>query len=173
MDRVIETSGHVAPRITKLSDAIPDHHWCIPFSVAGNPKPTLSWLHDGEEVPEGPYLHTRVHEVSEREFHGCLQLDSPTHLNNGHYTLVATNIYGNVSKVVDAHFMHTPGDGLESDQYYYGVTTEGYTIDPPEDRVAVYVVVGIAAVALVGFLLMLVILKFSGNSKFGIKGKSS
>lgn len=25
----------VAPQITKLSDAIADHHWCIPFSVAG------------------------------------------------------------------------------------------------------------------------------------------
>lgn len=25
----------VPPKITKLSDAIPDHHWCIPFSVAG------------------------------------------------------------------------------------------------------------------------------------------
>lgn len=32
--------------------------------------------------------------------------------------------------------------------------------------------VGIAAVAFTGFLLMLVILKFGGNSKFGIKGKS-
>lgn len=36
----------------------------------------------------------------------------------------------------------------------------------------VYIVVGIAAVAFTGFLLMLVILKFGGNSKFGIKGKS-
>lgn len=25
----------VPPKITKLSDAIPDHHWCIPFSVSG------------------------------------------------------------------------------------------------------------------------------------------
>lgn len=25
----------VPPKITKLCDAIPDHHWCIPFSVAG------------------------------------------------------------------------------------------------------------------------------------------
>lgn len=36
----------------------------------------------------------------------------------------------------------------------------------------VYVVVGIAAVAFTGFLLMLVILKFGGNSKFNIKGKN-
>ncbi|CAL8249319.1 unnamed protein product [Merluccius merluccius] len=37
------------------------------------------------------------------------------------------------------------------------------------DLRVVYVVVGIAAVAFTGFLLMLVILKFGGNSKFGIK----
>lgn len=36
----------------------------------------------------------------------------------------------------------------------------------------VYVVVGIAAVAFTGFLLMLVILRFGGNSKFGIKGRT-
>lgn len=34
-------------------------------------------------------------------------------------------------------------------------------------------VVGIAAVAFTGFLVMLIILKFGGNSKFGIKGKTS
>lgn len=28
-------SDSVPPKITKLSDAIPDHHWCIPFSVSG------------------------------------------------------------------------------------------------------------------------------------------
>ncbi|XP_055080491.1 neurotrophic tyrosine kinase, receptor, type 2a [Periophthalmus magnuspinnatus] len=160
-----------APKITKLSYAIADHHWCIPFSVAGNPEPTLTWYLDGKEVTEGLYIMTMIHDITEREYHGCLQLDSPTHLNNGHYTLVAQNKFGIDRKEVDAHFMHTPGDGDEP--YYYEVTTEGYPIDPPEDRVAVYVVVGIAAVALVGFLLMLVILKFSGNSKFGIKGPSS
>lgn len=158
------------PKITKLSDAIPDHHWCIPFSVAGNPEPSLTWYQDGQEVTEGVYIETVIHDITEREYHGCLRLDSPTHLNNGRYTLVAQNEFGMDRKEVDAHFMHTPGDGIGSEPYYYESTTEGYPIDPPEDRVAVYVVVGIAAVALVGFLLMLVILKFSGNSKFGIKG---
>ncbi|XP_072289163.1 BDNF/NT-3 growth factors receptor [Eucyclogobius newberryi] len=159
------------PKITKLSDAIPDHHWCIPFSVSGNPQPNLTWFLDGKVVTEGLYIMTMIHDTTEREYHGCLQLDSPTHLNNGHYTLMAKNKFGTDVKEVDAHFMLTPGGGDEP--YYYDVTTEGYPINPPEDRVAVYVVVGIAAVALVGFLLMLVILKFSGNSKFGIKGPSS
>ncbi|XP_042275991.1 neurotrophic tyrosine kinase, receptor, type 2a [Thunnus maccoyii] len=161
------------PKITKLSDAIPDHHWCIPFSVAGNPMPQLKWYLNDEAVTEGIYIMTRIHDITEREYHGCLQLDSPTHLNNGLYTLVAENKFGSDRKKVEAHFMRKPWDGTEREPYYYDLTTEGPPVDPPEDRVAVYVVVGIAAVAFTGFLLMLVILKFGGNSKFGIKGPSS
>uniref|UniRef100_A0A3P8VUY5 Tyrosine-protein kinase receptor n=1 Tax=Cynoglossus semilaevis TaxID=244447 RepID=A0A3P8VUY5_CYNSE len=126
------------PKITKLSDAISDHHWCIPFSVSGNPQPELQWYRNDVEVTEGQYIMTMIHDITEREYHGCLQLDSPTHINNGRYRLVAKNRYGTDRKEVD-----------------------------------VYVVVGIAAVAFTGFLLMLVILKFGGNSKFNIKGPSS
>ncbi|XP_047447054.1 neurotrophic tyrosine kinase, receptor, type 2a isoform X4 [Mugil cephalus] len=161
------------PKITKLSDAIPDHHWCIPFSVAGNPEPSLRWYLEGRPVTEGLFITTMIHDVTDREYHGCLQLDSPTHLNNGRYTLVANNTYGIDRKDVEAHFMQKPWEGPDKEPYYYDLTTEGPPLDPPEDRVAVYVVVGIAAVAFTGFLLMLVILKFGGNSKFGIKGPSS
>ncbi|XP_035496648.2 neurotrophic tyrosine kinase, receptor, type 2a isoform X2 [Scophthalmus maximus] len=160
------------PKITKLGDAIPDHHWCIPFSIAGNPEPQLQWFLDDKAVTEDFYIMTMIHDITEREYHGCLQLDSPTHLFNGRYRLVAQNIYGSDQKEVEAHFMTRPWDGTETEPYYYEVTTEP-PVDPPEDRVAVYVVVGIAAVAFTGFLLMLVILKFGANSKFGIKGPSS
>ncbi|XP_077417440.1 BDNF/NT-3 growth factors receptor isoform X3 [Vanacampus margaritifer] len=161
------------PNITKLSDAISDHHWCIPFSVAGNPEPTMQWFLDNKTVTEDKFIKTKIYDVTEREYHGCLQLDSPTHLNNGLYTLVAKNKYGIDQKRVEAHFMHKPWDGTDKDSYYYDIPIDGPTADPPEDRVAVYVVVGIAAVAFFGFLIMLAILKFGGNSKFGIKGPSS
>ncbi|XP_015229784.1 PREDICTED: BDNF/NT-3 growth factors receptor isoform X10 [Cyprinodon variegatus] len=159
------------PIITKLSDAIPDHHWCIPFSVAANPKPTFRWYLNHKEITEGQYIVTMIHDITEREYHGCLQLDSPTHLNNGLYTLIVENEFGKDKKEINAHFMLQP-DG-PSEPSYYDVTSETPPQDPPEDRVAVYVVVGIAAVAFTGFLLMLVILKFGGNSKFGLKGPSS
>ncbi|KAL7391716.1 hypothetical protein ABVT39_013574 [Epinephelus coioides] len=165
------------PKITKLSDAIPDHHWCIPFSVSGNPEPHLQWFLDGEAVTEDVYIMTMIHDITEREYHGCLQLDSPTHLNNGRYTLLAKNQYGLDQKEVEAHFMRKPWNGEDVSSLFIllclSPSTEGPPADPPEDRVAVYVVVGIAAVAFTGFLLMLVILKFGGNSKFGIKGPSS
>ncbi|XP_038161618.1 neurotrophic tyrosine kinase, receptor, type 2a isoform X1 [Cyprinodon tularosa] len=163
------------PIITKLSDAIPDHHWCIPFSVAANPKPTFRWYLNHKEITEGQYIVTMIHDITEREYHGCLQLDSPTHLNNGLYTLIVENDFGKDKKEINAHFMLQPDVG-PSEPSYYGpedVTSETPPQDPPEDRVAVYVVVGIAAVAFTGFLLMLVILKFGGNSKFGLKGPSS
>ncbi|XP_038161651.1 neurotrophic tyrosine kinase, receptor, type 2a isoform X6 [Cyprinodon tularosa] len=160
------------PIITKLSDAIPDHHWCIPFSVAANPKPTFRWYLNHKEITEGQYIVTMIHDITEREYHGCLQLDSPTHLNNGLYTLIVENDFGKDKKEINAHFMLQP-DGPSEPSYYADVTSETPPQDPPEDRVAVYVVVGIAAVAFTGFLLMLVILKFGGNSKFGLKGPSS
>uniref|UniRef100_A0A3P8VV00 Tyrosine-protein kinase receptor n=1 Tax=Cynoglossus semilaevis TaxID=244447 RepID=A0A3P8VV00_CYNSE len=96
------------PKITKLSDAISDHHWCIPFSVSGNPQPELQWYRNDVEVTEGQYIMTMIHDITEREYHGCLQLDSPTHINNGRYRLVAKNRYGTDRKEVDAHFMVEP-----------------------------------------------------------------
>ncbi|XP_056319020.1 neurotrophic tyrosine kinase, receptor, type 2a [Danio aesculapii] len=155
------------PVISKLTDAISDHHWCIPFSVSGNPKPKLRWLLDEQPIQEGKFIHTMIHDYSEGEYHGCLQLDSPTHINNGIYTLLARNQFGEDSKAVSAHFMHEPWN--VSEPLYYDDTPLG----PPEDKVAVYVVVGIAAITFTGFVLMLVILKFGRNSKFGIKGPSS
>uniref|UniRef100_A0A674AFK0 Tyrosine-protein kinase receptor n=1 Tax=Salmo trutta TaxID=8032 RepID=A0A674AFK0_SALTR len=173
------------PNISKLSDAYSDHHWCIPFSMSGNPKPDLRWLLNGEPVNEGPYILTVIHDFSEREYHGCLQLDSPTHINNGPYTLLASNKFGQDRKTVEAHFMLDPFDGgmwCVVNPYPTCVSLRGLdcnmaTIPPGLSKAMsffqVYVVVGIAAVAFMGFLLMLVILKFGGNSKFGIKGASS
>ncbi|XP_062855342.1 neurotrophic tyrosine kinase, receptor, type 2a [Trichomycterus rosablanca] len=162
------------PTISKLLDAIADHHWCIPFSVSGNPRPKLSWLLRGEPLMEGSFISTKVHDYSDHAYHGCLQLDNPTHINNGLYTLLASNSFGRDKKSIFAHFMHTPwNDTTTTDTLYYDPTTDDTPLGPPEDRVAVYVVVGIAIVTFTGFVLMVVVLKFGRNSKFGIKGPSS
>lgn len=36
---------------------------------------------------------------------GCLILQNPTHINNGNYTLEASNPLGTVTKTVYGHFM--------------------------------------------------------------------
>ncbi|XP_036382236.1 neurotrophic tyrosine kinase, receptor, type 2a [Megalops cyprinoides] len=163
------------PKISKLMHAVSDHHWCIPFSVSGNPQPELQWIFNGDVLLEGTYIKTMIHDTSDNEYHGCLQLDSPTHVNNGEYTLVARNEFGEDRESIMSHFMREPWeDGTVTEPLYYDPTTEDPPVDPEtEDSAAVYVVVGIAAVAFTGFVLMLVILKFGRNSKFGIKGPSS
>lgn len=81
------------------------------------------WFRDGEAVMEGLYIMTMIHDITEREYHGCLQLDNPTHINNGHYMLVAKNKYGMDQKEVVAHFMHQPLDGEEETKHLYTLLT--------------------------------------------------
>ncbi|XP_033870124.2 BDNF/NT-3 growth factors receptor-like isoform X1 [Acipenser ruthenus] len=166
---------HFPPKITFLGQAVLDHHWCIPFSARGNPKPKLIWFYEGAVLNETDFIWTSIHLAFDSEHHGCLQLDSPTHLNNGQYTLLAKNEYGTDERTVSAHFM--PDPLLDSTEPpYYDYTSDPAPTNVPDvepDSIAVYVVVGIAAVAFTGFVLMLIILKFGRNSKFGIKGTSS
>ncbi|XP_036436155.1 neurotrophic tyrosine kinase, receptor, type 2b [Colossoma macropomum] len=161
------------PIILQLYEPERSHDWCIPFSVTGNPKPELQWYHQGQPLEEQDYIKTQIHESTESEYHGCLQLDIPTHIHNGVYTLVATNEFGDDQKNVTAHFMHIPDvEHSGTDEFYYD-TTNPPEIPPQEDKVAVYVVVGIAGVALTGCILMLIFLKYGRSSKFGLKGSSS
>lgn len=75
---------------------------------------------------EGLYILTMIHDITEREYHGCLQLDNPTHLNNGRYMLLASNKYGEDSKEVSAHFMLGPGE--EEESAHIGFTLDISTI---------------------------------------------
>uniref|UniRef100_A0A3Q4GYU7 Tyrosine-protein kinase receptor n=1 Tax=Neolamprologus brichardi TaxID=32507 RepID=A0A3Q4GYU7_NEOBR len=84
--------------------------YCFHYLSLGNPKPTFKWSQNGKPVKEGEYIFTRIHDYAEREYHGCLQLDSPTHINNGRYKLEVANPYGTDEKEVDAHFMLMPSD---------------------------------------------------------------
>ncbi|XP_076125721.1 BDNF/NT-3 growth factors receptor isoform X3 [Alosa pseudoharengus] len=154
------------PPKVNLMKAMMDHHWCLPFSVAGNPQPRLQWYFNGQPMNETPYISTVIHDSFDSQYHGCLRLDQPTHINNGNYTLLAVNPYGSHQESIDVHFMRGPFD--VSEPSYYGETT----MEQREDRV-VYVVVGIAVITFVLIVLMLVFLKFGRNSKFGIKGTSS
>lgn len=64
-------------------------------------------------MEEGNYIMTMIHDITEREYHGCLQLDNPTHIYNGIYRLEVQNEYGFDQKQVEAHFMKQPWDGEE------------------------------------------------------------
>ncbi|XP_051750852.1 neurotrophic tyrosine kinase, receptor, type 2b [Ctenopharyngodon idella] len=162
------------PTIVQLYQPVLNQDWCIPFTVTGNPKPDLHWYHEGKLLEEQQYIRTEIHEITDTEYHGCLQLVIPTHIHNGIYTLVASNEFGEDSGNVSAHFMHIPDvDHSGTEGVFYYDTTFSPETPPLEDKVAVYIVVGIAGVALTGCILMLVFLKYGRSSKFGMKGSSS
>ncbi|XP_072462008.1 BDNF/NT-3 growth factors receptor isoform X1 [Notamacropus eugenii] len=193
----VNLTVHFAPTITFLESPTSDHHWCIPFTVKGNPKPTLQWFYQGAILNESKYICTKIHVTNHTEYHGCLQLDNPTHMNNGVYTLMAKNEYGKDEKWVQAHFMGRPGIDDGTDPNYdidlYGgydyettpndigettnksnpITSTDVSNKDNEDSITVYVVVGIAALVCTGLVIMLIILKFGRHSKFGMKGPSS
>ncbi|GAB5579736.1 BDNF/NT-3 growth factors receptor isoform X2 [Prionailurus iriomotensis] len=185
----------VAPTITFLESPTSDHHWCIPFTVKGNPKPALQWFYNGAILNESKYICTKIHVTNHTEYHGCLQLDNPTHMNNGDYKLVAKNEYGKDEKQISAHFMGWPGivDGANPnypDVIYedYGTaandigdTTNRSNEIPSTDvadksgreHLSVYAVVVIASVVGFCLLVMLFLLKLARHSKFGMKGPAS
>ncbi|XP_025020206.1 BDNF/NT-3 growth factors receptor isoform X3 [Python bivittatus] len=190
----VDLTVFFAPNITFLEIPYSDHHWCIPFSVRGNPQPVLTWLHDGVKLNESDYIWTKIHVTNRTEYHGCLQLDNPTHVNNGNYTLVAQNQYGKDEANISAYFMEDPGvetgakrnlpllifkdygtptnDFEDTTNNSNQVTSTDVSNKDNEDSITVYVVVGIAALVCTGLVIMLIILKFGRHSKFGMKDLS-
>lgn len=178
------------PKIILLGEAIPDHRWCIPFSVTGNPPPRIQWYHNNYPLNETDFILTQIHEENISEQHGCLQLDNPTHLNNGNYTLWVNNDWGQDKGTVYAHFMHhPPGSGNEPitdpgfydayDQEMFGVNSDNSTaMGPPnvtekttEDSMTMYVILGVSLLIVTGISLGLGVVKFGKHSKFGMKGR--
>ncbi|XP_072260186.1 BDNF/NT-3 growth factors receptor isoform X2 [Pyxicephalus adspersus] len=181
---IVELNVHFPPNITLIDYPTLDHHWCIPFSVRGNPVPKLQWFYEGSVLSDTDFIWSKIHQSSNNmsEHHGCLQLDSPTHLNNGFYTLQAENEYGKDERTIMAQFMNDPDIDYEttsndiggtSTDNSNGVTSTDVSNEGNEDSITVYVVVGIAALVCTGLVIMLVILKFGRHSKFGLKGPSS
>ncbi|XP_005868334.1 BDNF/NT-3 growth factors receptor isoform X4 [Myotis yumanensis] len=190
----VNLTVHFAPTITFLESPTSDHHWCIPFTVKGNPKPALQWFYNRAILNESKYICTKIHVTNHTEYHGCLQLDNPTHMNNGDYKLVAKNEYGKDEKQISAHFMGWPGDDGADPNYPdviyedYGTaandigdTTNRSNEIPSTDvadkagreHLSVYAVVVIASVVGFCLLVMLFLLKLARHSKFGMKGPAS
>ncbi|XP_073903916.1 high affinity nerve growth factor receptor [Castor canadensis] len=167
------------PAIVHLGAAVRQHHWCIPFSVDGLPAPSLRWLFNGSMLNETSFIFTEFLESSltnETIRHGCLRLNQPTHVNNGNYTLVAVNPYGQVSASMMAAFMDNPFEFNPEDPIpvsFSPVDTNSTSRDPVEKKdetpFGVSVAVGLAVFACL-FLsaLLLVLNKCGQRSKFGI-----
>uniref|UniRef100_A0A8V1AA06 Tyrosine-protein kinase receptor n=1 Tax=Gallus gallus TaxID=9031 RepID=A0A8V1AA06_CHICK len=161
------------PVILLLSEAIPQHFWCIPFSVDSNPTPRILWLFNGSMLPEGPYIHTRIveYEPNSTVLHGCLQLNRPTHVNNGNYTLVVQNPLGRATRSIQGRFMDNPFS-FSPEEPIPGTrnsSLEGPVETADEHTFGVSVAVALAVFASLFLSVMLIALNKCGHrSKFGI-----
>lgn len=101
----------VPPVILVLAEPEQRHDTCIEFTVRGYPHPKLRWFHEQKEILQNEYIRTEM-DYYQDYLEGCLTFQNPTHINNGNYTLEASNSLGRVTKTVYGHFLMAPeGEG--------------------------------------------------------------
>ncbi|XP_072214449.1 high affinity nerve growth factor receptor [Excalfactoria chinensis] len=167
------------PVILLLQEAIPQHYWCIPFSVDSNPAPSIFWLFNGTVLLEGPFIRTRIveYEPNSTTLHGCLELNRPTHVNNGNYTLVVQNPLGRATRSIQGRFMDNPFSFSPEEPIPVSISplgTRNSSLEGPmetadEHTFGVSVAVALAVFASLFLSVMLIALNKCGRrSKFGI-----
>ncbi|NXG15115.1 NTRK1 factor, partial [Grallaria varia] len=167
------------PMILFLHEAVSQHFWCIPFSVDGNPTPSIRWLFNGTALVEGRYIHTHIMEYEHNStvFHGCLQLNRPTHVNNGNYTLLVRNPLGSAARSIQGRFMENPFSFRPEEPIPVSLSplgTRNSSLEGPvettdEHTFGVSVAVALAVFASLSLSVMLILLNKCGRrSKFGI-----
>ncbi|XP_013129273.1 NT-3 growth factor receptor isoform X1 [Oreochromis niloticus] len=169
----VQLTVHFPPTIIELKEPERRHDTCIEFTVRGLPHPALRWFYQNEEISHTEYVRPDM-DIYLDYIEGCLTFKNPTHHNNGNYTLEARNYLGIATGTVYGHFLEKP---FGTDDYDYGATGEpgtptAETHIPEEDTFGVSIAVGLAgfALSLMLVVLFLLINKYGGRSKFGMKG---
>uniref|UniRef100_A0A3B5MWT4 Tyrosine-protein kinase receptor n=1 Tax=Xiphophorus couchianus TaxID=32473 RepID=A0A3B5MWT4_9TELE len=158
----IQLNVQFPPVIMRLAEPEKRHDTCIEFTVRGYPYPKLRWFHKQTEIKENDFIWTDK-DTYQDYLEGCLLFKNPTHLNNGNYTLEASNHLGTVTKTVYGHFL--------KDEIDIGGIPEDETGRPEEDTFGVTIAVGLAGFACVLLLVLFVLInKYGRRSKFGMKG---
>ncbi|XP_061749525.1 NT-3 growth factor receptor-like isoform X1 [Nerophis ophidion] len=167
----IELKVQFPPVILTLAEPEQRHDTCIEFTVRGSPKPRLRWFHKNKEIVHNQYIRTEMVEYQDY-LEGCLTLQNPTHINNGNYTLEASNSLGTVNKTVYGHFLMAPGlDDEDLVELVPSAPTDSDSGRPDEDTFGVSIAVGLAGFACVLLLVLFVLInKYGRRSKFGMKG---
>uniref|UniRef100_A0A3P8SB11 Tyrosine-protein kinase receptor n=1 Tax=Amphiprion percula TaxID=161767 RepID=A0A3P8SB11_AMPPE len=144
----IQLNVQFPPVILRLAEPEQRLDTCIEFTVRGYPHPKLRWFHKQKEILQNDYIRTDM-DFYQDYLEGCLTFQNPTHINNGNYTLEASNPLGTVTKTVYGHFL--------SDTLFHFSQ--------------VSIAVGLAGFACVLLLVLFVLInKYGRRSKFGMKG---
>nr|XP_019935204.1 PREDICTED: NT-3 growth factor receptor-like isoform X6 [Paralichthys olivaceus] len=104
----IQLNVQFPPVILRLAEPEQRLHTCIEFTVRGYPHPKLRWFYKQKEIVQSDYIRTEM-DFYQDYLEGCLTFQNPTHINNGNYTLEASNPLGTVTKTVYGHFLIEPG----------------------------------------------------------------
>ncbi|XP_042263641.1 NT-3 growth factor receptor [Thunnus maccoyii] len=164
----IQLNVQFPPVILRLAEPEQRHDTCIEFTVRGYPHPKLRWFHKQMEIPQNEYIRTEM-DFYQDYLEGCLTFQNPTHINNGNYTLEASNPLGTVTKTVYGHFLMAPG--IDEGDYIPSTPSDGDSSRPDEDKFGVSIAVGLAGFACVLLLVLFVLInKYGRRSKFGMKG---
>ncbi|XP_024151205.1 NT-3 growth factor receptor isoform X3 [Oryzias melastigma] len=163
----IQLNVQFPPVILMLAEPQQRLDTCIEFTVRGNPHPKLRWFHKQEEIQQNKYIRTDM-DFYQDTLEGCLIFRNPTHLNNGNYTLEATNPLGRATKTVYGHFLVAPED---SDIEKPDLPSDDVSGQQDEDTFGVTIAVGLAGFACILLLVLFVLInKYGRRSKFGMKG---
>uniref|UniRef100_A0A3Q0RC04 Tyrosine-protein kinase receptor n=1 Tax=Amphilophus citrinellus TaxID=61819 RepID=A0A3Q0RC04_AMPCI len=157
----IQLNVQFPPVILKLSEPQRRLDTCIEFTVRGYPHPKLRWFHEQKEIIQNDYIRTDM-DFYQDYLEGCLTFQNPTHINNGNYTLEASNPLGTATRTVYGHFLGDPDPE---------VTQPDESPGRDEDTFGVSIAVGLAGFACVLLLVLFVLInKYGRRSKFGMKG---
>ncbi|KAK0150033.1 NT-3 growth factor receptor [Merluccius polli] len=152
-----------SPVILRLSAPQRRHDTCLEFWVRGHPPPRLRWLRGSRDLVQSDVVRLELDSYQD-SLEGCLLFRNPTHLDNGNYTLEATNTMGTATKTLYAHFLHPPP--LEDEDLSF--PDDGR---PEEESFGVTLAVCLAGSAGILFLILLLLInKYCRRSKLGMKG---
>ncbi|KAF7212694.1 transcript variant X2 [Nothobranchius furzeri] len=163
----IQLNVQFPPVILRLAEPEKRLDTCIEFTVRGYPHPKLRWFHKQKEIQQNDYIRTDM-DFYQDYLEGCLTFQNPTHINNGNYTLEASNPLGTVTKTVYGHFLRAPDENV---CFSVPDPNSDDLGRPDEDTFGVTIAVGLAGFACVLLLVLFVLInKYGRRSKFGMKG---
>ncbi|KAF8795493.1 putative uncharacterized transposon-derived like protein [Argiope bruennichi] len=96
---------HSIPKIIEIEGS-KNGHCCINYLVTGFPKPDRKWYFNNLLLRNPMILDLENSKTMENSYltDGCLQCEITAQMEEGLFTLVASNVYGTVNQSIDAKF---------------------------------------------------------------------
>ena len=103
----------VPPKITQFGPVKKLYAFCIEIKFVGNPEPTVKVFRGGNPFDvEKSYakLHYAANNPDQPQmWDGCIEIETPSHFDNGEYEMKINNSLGSDSATTMAYFINAPG----------------------------------------------------------------